>query len=301
MSLKEKIMFFKKNKTKIKKLESKIRTEELEIIDNKLEENNFKTSELIVISQLEKKYKIPYIRKNNTNNNVLIKVENITKIFGKNFVALDNISFEVYDGENLAILGGNGAGKTTLVETIAGLNKYSKGTINYYLEQKNHFQEKIGIQFQNSSYPSGISVKRVVKFVMDIYNARLDKKEIIELIDIFGLKEFYNKNASSLSGGQQQRLNALLAILHRPKIIILDELSTGLDILIRNKIKRFIKNYAQKHKITVLIISHDMDEVLFLADRIIILMKGKIIYDDSKINTLKNFGTIEKCFEFFNR
>lgn len=83
--------------------------------------------------------------------------------------------------------------------------------------------------------------------------------------------------------------------------MILDELSTGLDILIRNKIKRFIKNYAQKHKITVLIISHDMDEVLFLADRIIILMKGKIIYDDSKINTLKNFGTIEKCFEFFNR
>lgn len=301
MSLKEKIMFFKKNKTKIKKLESKIRTEELEIIDNKLEENNFKTSELIVISQLEKKYKIPYIRKNNTNNKVLIKVENITKIFGKNFIALDNISFEVYDGENLAILGGNGAGKTTLVETIAGLNKYSKGTINYYLEQKNHFQEKIGIQFQNSSYPSGISVKRVVKFVMDIYNARLDKKEIIELIDIFGLKEFYNKNASSLSGGQQQRLNALLAILHRPKIMILDELSTGLDILIRNKIKRFIKNYAQKHKITVLIISHDMDEVLFLADRIIILMKGKIIYDDSKINTLKNFGTLEKCFEFFNR
>ncbi|AAT27682.1 ABC transporter ATP-binding protein [[Mycoplasma] mobile] len=268
---------------------------------NELRKSNFNTEEIDQIKDLKAKYKIPYIAKNLHEGNSLIRINNLTKIFNKNFVAIDNLNMDVKEGQNIAILGGNGAGKTTLVEIIAGLNKASKGYIEYNLGHKIHFQEKIGIQFQNSSYPSGIKVKRVIKFVLDIYNAKLNKNEISELINIFGLREFYNKNASSLSGGQQQRLNALLAILHRPKIIILDELSTGLDIIIRNEIKRFIKNYALKHKITILIISHDMDEVAFLADRIIILSKGSIIYDDSKEITLENFGSLEKCFEFFNK
>ncbi|MGL5308437.1 MAG: ATP-binding cassette domain-containing protein, partial [Metamycoplasmataceae bacterium] len=116
----------------------------------------------------------------------------------------------------------------------------------------------------------------------EIYGAKIEKNELNALIQIFGINEFYRKNASSLSGGQQQRLNALLALIHKPKVLFLDELSTGLDITIRTKIKDFIKLYALENNMTIVLISHDMDEVEHLVDRIIIIDKGVIMVDMDK-------------------
>ena len=115
------------------------------------------------------------------------------------------------------------------------------------------------------------------------------------MLYIFGIDEFYNKKASSLSGGQQQRLNCLLAILNKPKFIILDELSTGLDVTIRNKIKTFIKEYAKENNITILIVSHDMDEVDYIADRIVIMKKGNIYLDMDKSDVIKKYKTLNNC------
>ncbi len=113
----------------------------------------------------------------------------------------------------------------------------------------------------------------------------------------FGIDKFYNKNARSLSGGQQQRLNLLLSIIHKPKLVFLDELSTGLDIKIRTTIKKFIKKFAKDNDMTIVIISHDMEEVDYLADRIIVLKEGKVVSDKPKKEIKSEFASIEKFLE----
>lgn len=238
------------------------------------------------------------IEKKSGNKKALIEINNITKSFGNNenkVIAINNLSLKIYENENIAILGGNGAGKTTLVEIIAGLNKPTSGNIDYHLGQEYNFKENIGIQFQDSAYPTGINVKQVITFIRKISKVDMDDNKVNALIEIFGIGEFYNKKASSLSGGQQQRLNCLLSIINNPKFIILDELSTGLDIIIRNRIKEFIYEYAKEHNMTILIISHDMDEVNYIADRIVIMRKGEIYLDMNKKDLIKKYGSITEC------
>ena len=113
----------------------------------------------------------------------------------------------------------------------------------------------------------------------------MTKDELKDIIDRFGVTSFYHQNAKSLSGGQSQRLNVLLALLHRPKVVFLDELSTGLDIRIRNEIKVFVKDYAKKYNMNIVLISHDMNEVEYLADRAIIMKDGEIV-NEVKIKDL---------------
>lgn len=238
------------------------------------------------------------INNENKNNKLLIEVKELTKEFGhkeNKTIAINNINLNIYQNQNIALLGGNGAGKTTFVEIISGLNKQTSGEIKYYFDDNVNFKEYIGIQFQDSSYPVGIKVSQVIKFISKISKISINKDTLNAMLCIFGINEFYNKKASSLSGGQQQRLNCLLAILNKPKFIILDELSTGLDVTIRNKIKTFIKEYARENNITILIVSHDMDEVDYIADRIVIMKNGKIYLDMDKADVIKKYKTLNNC------
>lgn len=231
-----------------------------------------------------------------TNHKKVIEVKNLYKSFGNGEnkkVVLNNINLDIYEGENIALLGGNGAGKTTLVEILAGLNKPSSGKINYLFGFKKSFQEKIGIQFQDSSYPPAISVKEVIKFMINIYGSKMNKDELNALIKIFGIDEYYKKRASKLSGGQQQRLNVLLALIHKPHIIFLDELSTGLDISIRTRIKNFIQEYSIENNMLIILVSHDMGEVQQLCQRIIFLKNGQIVVNDLIKNLVKKNETLE--------
>lgn len=222
---------------------------------------------------------------------VLIDVKNLKKDFGHKTV-LHDITFQVRDGESIGILGGNGAGKTTLVEILAGLNKKTSGEIDYLFEYKKSYLEEIGIQFQDSSYPPGLSVKEIIKFVLEIYGTKIETSELNALIRIFGINEYYTKHVSSLSGGQQQRLNALLALIHKPKVLFLDEISTGLDITIRTKIKKFIKEYARENGMTLVLVSHDMEELEFLVDRIIIIDKGRVVANIDKSEILEKHDSL---------
>lgn len=225
----------------------------------------------------------------------LINVQNLTKEFGKldkKKVVLNNINFEIREGENVAFLGTNGAGKTTLVEILAGLNKPTSGTVEYKFAYDKTPLEKLGIQFQDSSYPPGITVKEVIKFIIGVYSCKVSEEELEGLINIFGIDIFYKRRASSLSGGQQQRLNALLAIIHKPKVIFLDEISTGLDISIRTRIKDFIKEYAIENGMTIVLVSHDMPEIEYLADRIIVLDKGTIVASIYKDEIMAKYGDV---------
>lgn len=246
----------------------------------------------------DKNYNDKFIIDNSSNKKSLIQTKELTKKY-KELTVINKLNINFYDGENVAVLGGNGAGKTTLMEMIAGLNKPTSGSIDYKYDYKNSFLEKIGIQFQDSSFPRGIKVKRVVKFVNDIYETNISKSELNAMLEIFGINKFYNKNASSLSGGQNQRLNCLLSILHKPSIIILDELSTGLDITIRNKIKTFIKMYAKENKMNILLVSHNLDEIEYLADRIVLLKNGEIFVDASKEQVIEKFGSLQNMIELY--
>lgn len=233
---------------------------------------------------------------NNESNKKVIEVKNLVKSFGSGEnkkIVLKNISLDIYEGENIALLGGNGAGKTTFVEILAGLNKASSGEIKYLFNYKKNFQEKIGIQFQDSSYPPAISVKEVIKFMINIYGTKMNNDELNALIKIFGVDDYYKKRASKLSGGQQQRLNVLLALLHKPHIIFLDELSTGLDISIRTRIKRFIKDYSIENKMLIILVSHDMGEVQELCDRVIFIKNGNIVENSLIESIIKKHKSVE--------
>ncbi|WP_052663949.1 ABC transporter ATP-binding protein [Mycoplasmoides alvi] len=212
----------------------------------------------------------------------IIELKNLTKSFGKfkhSKVVVKDLNLTFYENENVALLGSNGAGKTTTVEMIAGIIQPTSGSIIYKFDYVNTFQEGVGIQFQDSLYPPGIIVADVIKFMINVYNVDLNPLEINQIVEAFGLKKIYKEKVHSLSGGQQQRLNILLALIHKPKIVFLDELSTGLDISVRTEIISFVKRYCEKFNIQIVLVSHNMDEVNEICDRIIIMQKGQIKVD----------------------
>lgn len=233
----------------------------------------------------------------NKNSPYILEVNNIDKQFKiKHEIihANDHISFNVTRGRNLGLLGANGAGKTTLIEMMVGINKQDTGVFSYNFDFDNTFKESIGIQFQDSNYPFGIRCKDVVQYFLKVYEIKITKQELEQLLNKFGITNFYFRNCSSLSGGQQQRLNLLLSIIHKPKLLILDELSTGLDIKIRTEIKEFIKNYAVENNVTIIVISHDMNEVEYLCDDIVMMQAGKVIDITTKDKILQTNKDLEQ-------
>lgn len=219
----------------------------------------------------------------------IIELINISKSYGKKEI-LQNLNLTIYENDRIAYLGGNGSGKSTTSEIIARVKKPTIGKIIY---DPNLI---IGIQFQESIYPHGITPKILINFYLDSYGQNKIKKEKIEdLLRVFRLKDLYNKNVSSLSGGQKQRLNILLALIHNPNFLILDELSTGLDIQIRREVRNYVYQYLEDNpKCGLLLVSHNLSEVSKMCNRIIFLDKGKIIVDKPLTEILKENNSLEE-------
>ncbi len=221
-------------------------------------------------------------------NNIIVSLENINKFYDKKHV-LKDLSFDIKKGDRIAFIGGNGSGKSTTVEIIAKVKEQSSGTIKY--DKK----IVIGIQFQESNYPIGITVNALVKFYLNRYDTKLTKDEISKMVNIFRLEDLLKKQIIDLSGGQKQRLNILLALIHQPNFLILDELSTGLDIKVRRELRDFIKEYLKKNKDCALIlVTHSMSEAEELANRVIVLDWGKITHDLSLTAIKKKHKSLSK-------
>jgi len=207
-------------------------------------------------------------------------VRNLHKRYGQH-VAVDDVSFTVEEGEIFGIIGPNGAGKTTTVESIAGLRTPDSGSISVLgfdpIKDKAEVRERLGVQLQESSFPDAIKVYEALELYSSFYRNPADWRELMELL---GLAEKRNTRYKALSGGQKQRLSIALALVGRPKIAILDELTTGLDPQARRDTWSLIER-VRDTGVTILLVTHFMDEAERLSDRIAVIAGGRVAAVDT--------------------
>ncbi|AUM62733.1 ABC transporter ATP-binding protein [Spiroplasma monobiae] len=225
----------------------------------------------------------------------IIDVKNISKSFGKKIIFKD-FSLEIKEGQRVALMGANGCGKTTLVEMIAQFSKPDSGEIKINLQ--NNIKQEIGIQLQEGSWPNGITAQNMLDFYKSVY-PKFTKEWEEKLKQVFEIEEFINRPLKKLSGGQRQRFNAMISIMNNPKIVILDELTTGLDMELQFKIIDFFKVNTKEFKQTLLLVSHHPEEVEEMCDRLIIIKDSKVWYDDSVENTIKNHNSVRELMNRF--
>src|ERR1700691_1557368 len=207
----------------------------------------------------------------------VIQVSGIRKTYGRT-VAVDEVSFEVNDGEIFGLIGPNGAGKTTTMECIEGIRKPDRGTISVLgldpFRQVYKLQERIGVQLQQAQLQKRIKVWEAVDLWASLYKKKPADGE--RLLQQLGLAEKRNAWFMTLSGGQKQRLFIALALINDPEVVFLDELTTGLDPQSRRAIWDLVRGIREQGK-TVFLTTHLMEEAERLCDRVAIIEYGKII------------------------
>lgn len=226
-----------------------------------------------------------------------VSVENLIVKY-KNFTAVKNISFEVKGGQILAIIGPNGSGKTSTIECIEGLRKPASGTIQVLgmdpQKQRKEIYKKVGIQLQEAQYQSKIKVHELCDQFSSFYDSPADYKSLLKQFD---LEKKSQKYVSTLSGGEKQKLSILLALIPKPRILFLDELTTGLDPEARHDLWNYMKE-INAQGITILMISHFMDEVEYLADEVILLKDGDIL-ETGTVEALRKKSGLSKKAAFY--
>ncbi len=210
----------------------------------------------------------------------MIKITKLNRTIKHNHI-LKDIDLEINKGDRIALIGGNGAGKTTLIETILGIQPYDRGAINYRFDYSYSPLEKIGIQFQDANYPRGLTVKRIIEFFKEKSIAP-NHKLIERFIKELEMDKFMDTDGSQISGGEAQKLNILLALINNPEIIILDELTTGLDVVAKNSILGFIQEYIEEHKdLTLVLITHTPSEITRFCNKVVLMKDGRIEWANS--------------------
>lgn len=208
----------------------------------------------------------------------IVDIRQVSKSF-KDVRAVDDISITVTTGEFLALLGPNGAGKTTLVEMIEGLQQPDSGEIlilnKPWSGHKDYLHRTIGISLQETRFIDKLTVKETLKLFASFYS--VDNKRVHEIILLTGLEEKTNTFTVNLSGGQRQRLALGIALINRPKILLLDEPTTGLDPASRREIWKILLDLKRRERTTMILTTHYMEEASYLCDKIVIMHKGKIL------------------------
>ncbi len=219
----------------------------------------------------------------------IIKVSRLTKRYG-DLTAVDEISFEVKTGEIFGILGPNGAGKTTTLEMIEGLKQITDGeaTLDGHSVKAEPRKVKslIGVQLQSSSFFEGLSLAELLTTFGSLYGRKVDALDLLTKVE---LKEKAKSQVKELSGGQKQRLSIAAALVNDPKVLFLDEPTTGLDPQARRHMWDLISSINQQGK-TIVITTHYMEEAEVLCDRVAIMDHAKIVALDTPANLLKNSG-----------
>ncbi|WP_309111421.1 ABC transporter ATP-binding protein [Saccharothrix sp.] len=209
-----------------------------------------------------------------------IEAENLHKRYGDT-VAVDDLSLRVATGEVLGILGTNGAGKTTAVEMIAGLRNPDRGRVRVLgldpVRDRAKVRQVLGVQLQEATLHSALTVAELLALHRSFYPDPRPAEELLELVGLAGRRDI---RFDDLSGGQRQRLSVALALAGRPRAVILDELTTGLDPRARRRMWTTIEGLRDE-RVTVVLVSHAMDEVERLCDRVALIDAGRVVALDT--------------------
>jgi len=219
----------------------------------------------------------------------VLEVKNLTKKFsgsasgGGDFTAVDNVSFELHEGEVLGLLGPNGAGKTTTIQMLLGVMEPNSGTVKYFGKPfKKHREEILKVTNFASTYiglPFLFTVEEILDVFARLYEVEERKKRIQKLLAAFEIDHLAKTNFYKLSAGEKTRLILAKAFINFPKIILLDEPTASLDVEIAIKVREFLKKEKQQYSVSMLFTSHNMKEVEEMCDRILIIHHGKIIHE----------------------
>jgi ABC-2 type transport system ATP-binding protein len=209
-----------------------------------------------------------------------VEIAHLRKTYGA-LVAVDDVSFSVAEGEIFGILGPNGAGKTTTVECAVGLRPVDSGTIRLLgldpHADRAAVHDIVGVQLQASAQPAKLRVREILDMYRSFYREPADVTELAEALGLAGKLDDYYK---SLSGGQKQRLSVALALIGRPKIAVLDEMTTGLDPQARRNAWDLIEGIRGRG-VTILLVTHFMEEAERLCDRVALIDSGRIVALDT--------------------
>jgi len=233
----------------------------------------------------------------------IIEVKNLTKKFG-NFIAVNNISFEVEKGEIFAFLGPNGAGKSTTIKMLTTLLSPSEGelTLDGHNVKKNpnEVRHSFGIVFQDPSLDDELTAYENMEFHGVLYNVskKIRRKRIEQLLNFVELWDRKNSLVKEFSGGMKRRLEIARGLLHHPKILFLDEPTLGLDPQTRNHMWEYLRELNEKENITIFFTTHYMEEAEKIAGRIAIIDHGNIVMSGTSDELKKNTGTdsLEEAF-----
>jgi len=233
-----------------------------------------------------------------------IEVKNFTKKFG-DFTAVDNISFDVEQGSIFAFLGPNGAGKTTTISTLCTIQEKTTGELKINGFDLDHHKDKvrkeIGIVFQDSTMDHKLTIEENLKLHCDFYN--VPKKEIPEritfVLQLVDLESRRKSPIESLSGGMKRRAEIARGLVHYPKVLFLDEPTTGLDPQTRVNVWDYILKLQKQKNITIFLTTHYMEEAE-ICDQVAIIDKGKIVAHDTPLNLKKKYSSTKMNIESSN-
>ncbi len=263
--------------------------------------------ESIIVENLHKKYKISERQEGFLG---MIKYLFQPKYYEKE--AVKEVSFTIKQGECVAFLGANGAGKSTTIKMLTGIMKPTQGKIsvlgNDPYKERIENAKNIGVVFgQKTQLWWDIPVKDSFELLRDIYEIPREvyDENLENFKGILNLEEFMNQPARKLSLGQRVRADIVASLLHNPPILFLDEPTIGLDVAVKQKVYQFLKYINREKKTTILLTSHDLNDMEWLCQRLIILEKGQILFDDAIERIYENFPeaeTLEEIIiELFNR
>lgn len=214
-----------------------------------------------------------------------ISAQNISKRFGGTFTALDNVSLDIKSGELVALLGPSGSGKTTLLRIIAGLEFPDAGRVLFdgsQIQDKSVRQRNVGFVFQHYALFKHMTVFDNVAFGLRVRpketrpSDEVIRRKVMELLQLIHLDNFYDRYPSQLSGGQRQRVALARALAVEPKVLLLDEPFGALDAKVRKELRRWMRRLHDEINITSIFVTHDQEEAMEVADRVVVMSNGKI-------------------------
>ena len=226
----------------------------------------------------------------------IVQVKNLSKVFDKEIVAVDNISFHVKEGEIFGFLGPNGAGKTTTIKVLTTLLQPTNGQVNIATfdvrKKPDSVRSSIGIVPQALTLDDDLKGMANLLLSAKLYHVpdKIAKERADELLKLVGLKDAAKRDVSTYSGGMRKRLELIIGLIHNPKVLFLDEPTLGLDIQTRSVIWDYLKKLNKENGLTIFITTHYLEEADLLCDRIAIIDQGKILVEDTPSNLKQKLG-----------